>query len=196
MPAQIADEPGVFAYLFGADTVRHARRLHYRRVITHVVNNPYKAVIEDLEWLIQDFFQCRHYGALDGMGLCHSGGQFLFLFVTGIHGLVPFVRASGATLLFFDVAVKVEAREHVGGLPAFFQLCYRATTLVFSTFAVISRKYRPCFKKDNLRDAPADNQWDVIVGGVVGYLHRPAVDVAHVAPAGALASQKKGAAEG
>src|SRR3989338_4093116 len=116
--------------------------------------------------------------------------------VVDFHGL--FFLTSYFALLFLYVAVKVQAGEHIDRLPAFFELRHRAAALILTPLAIVARQYRPCFKKYNLRDAPPDYQWDVIVGRVVGYLHCPSVNVAHIAPAGALthldeAAPKRGA---
>src|SRR3989338_8767202 len=68
------------------------------------------------------------------------------------------VGASVGTLLSLDVAVKVQAREHVGGPPVFFELCHGAGALVLAALGIIFGENRPGFKKYNLRDAPADHQ--------------------------------------
>ena len=61
---------------------------------------------------------------------------------------------------------------------------------------IIATGNGPCFKKDNLCDAPAnDERNDVVLGGIA-YLHGPSVYISDITPPGALAYVNEVAAEG
>src|SRR5579859_2778074 len=60
MPHEVVDEPGVLADLLGPGAVRHARRLHDRGVVAHVVDDPDEPVIEDRDRLVEKRLHRRH----------------------------------------------------------------------------------------------------------------------------------------
>ena len=56
---EIADQPLVVAHRLGALTVGYAGGLHDRGIVTHVVDYPDEAVVEDGENLIEAILQRR-----------------------------------------------------------------------------------------------------------------------------------------
>ena len=82
---QVVDQPAIVADLLGAAPVRHARRLHDRGVIAHVVDHPHEPAIEHRERLIQDLLERRHHGAQGRDGLRAQRGDLAFLLGTEGH---------------------------------------------------------------------------------------------------------------
>ena len=81
-------------------------------------------------------------------------------------------------------------RQHHHRVPALFELREILGTLVLAALAhVIHLPFleRSHLIENHLRDAPSDHQGDGVVLGIVGHFHRPAVEIAHIAPAGILA---------
>ena len=60
VPQEVVDQPAILAHLAGAAAVGHARRLHYRRVVAHVVDHAEEAVVEQRHWLEENLLQRRH----------------------------------------------------------------------------------------------------------------------------------------
>jgi hypothetical protein len=58
VPQQIPDEPAVLVHFLGAGAIRHPRRLHDRPVVSHVIDNPDEAVVEDRERHAENGVQC------------------------------------------------------------------------------------------------------------------------------------------
>ena len=59
MAHEVVDQSGVLAHLLGAGAVGHARGLHDRGVVAHVVDHPDEPVVEDRDRLVQERFHRR-----------------------------------------------------------------------------------------------------------------------------------------
>ncbi len=60
---QVTDQPPILMHLLGALPIRDPRRLHHRVIISHVVDHPDEAVVQNGEGLSQDGLHCLHPGA-------------------------------------------------------------------------------------------------------------------------------------
>lgn len=98
-------------------------------------------------------------------------------------------------LFFLRIAVRVEAGQHAFRLPVLRKRFYVGGGCVLSACGVVLALDRAGLEEDYLRDAAADDKRDNVVLGVVRDLHRPAVDVTHVAPSGTFADFDEVAAE-
>ena len=61
---EVADQPSVVRPAPGAASIRDARRLHDRAVVTHVIDDPHEPVIEDRHGRVQEIFEGRDSGTL------------------------------------------------------------------------------------------------------------------------------------
>ena len=59
MAHEIADKAAVFAQPASATPIRDAGGLYHRRIITHVVDDPNEAVVEDRDGLVEDLLKRR-----------------------------------------------------------------------------------------------------------------------------------------
>ena len=79
MPHQIIDQALILADPPGAATVGDARRLHHRRIVAHIVDDPHKAVIEHRQRLVQDLLERRYRGASGRRGLAAPARDLVLL---------------------------------------------------------------------------------------------------------------------
>src|SRR6516162_2644315 len=115
---QIVDESPVLADLSGPAAIGDSRRLNDSSVVTHVIDNADKTVIEHRQRLAKDLLQRRHRGAQRLAGFAPLGGDFILLLWRKPHSLirvdrrrldVTAVRAPSEPLDRVPASVKVGA---------------------------------------------------------------------------------------